>query len=99
MQAKMVKGIEHSCPIHIEALIARPLYAISLVSVSPQKALNSRRKGASDIKASWRSASLLRLEEEDRAVAQVEVDEVLRLMCHEAAKIAPDDTVPCGSFP
>ena len=32
-------------------------------------------------------------------MAQLEVDEMLCLVRHEAAKIAPDDAMPCGAFP
>jgi len=38
--------------------------------------------------------SLLRLEEEDGAVTEVEVDEVLCLVGDERAKVTADDTVP-----
>ena len=41
---------------------------------------------------------LLGLEEEDRAVAQVEVDEVLSLVCDEGAEISSYDAVPGWSF-
>lgn len=38
---------------------------------------------------------LLSLEEENGAVAEVEVDEVFGFMCNEGAKVASYDTVPC----
>ena len=41
---------------------------------------------------------LLRLEEQDGAVAEVEVDEVLRLVRHKTAKVASNDAVPGGAL-
>ena len=42
--------------------------------------------------------SLLRLEQQDGAVPHVKVDEVLRLVRDEAAKVAAHDAVPCCAF-
>ena len=38
---------------------------------------------------------LARLEEKNGNLAEVEVDEVLGLVCHVAAEVAADDRVPC----
>lgn len=41
---------------------------------------------------------LLGLEEQDRDMAEVEVDEVFRLMSNEGAEIASNDAVPRRAF-
>lgn len=44
------------------------------------------------------SGRLLRLEEEDGAVSEVEVDEVLGLVSDEGSEVTTDDAVPCWTL-
>lgn len=43
-----------------------------------------------------RHRSLSALKEQNRHLAQVEVDKMARLVRHVRAKVTPDDAMPCG---
>jgi len=36
------------------------------------------------------------LEDQDRHLSEIKINEMLRLVCHVRPKVAPDDAMPCG---